>query len=96
ADVAAFPYKSILTSGSMLLSLTFGTPAILPDVGMTREVLGDGEGGRVYDPREPDALSQAIVSSLNQSDDVRTAAANKARAIRWTGMTQIFKELSRR
>ena len=96
ADVAVFPYKSILTSGSMLLSLTFGTPAIIPDVGMTRGVLGDGEGGRVYDPREPDALSKAIVSSLNQGDDVRVAAARKAHAIRWTGMTQIFKELTRR
>ena len=41
ADVAVYPYKKILTSGSLLLALGFGVPVVIPQVGMTRDVLGD-------------------------------------------------------
>lgn len=93
ADVAAFPYKSILTSGSMLLALTFGVPVVIPAVGMIREVLGDGQGGIAYDPTTPKAMERSIIEVLSQGEAAKTAASNKARLARWTGLPAIFNEL---
>ena len=39
ADFSVLPYRNILTSGSLLLSLSFGLPAVVPSRGMIREVL---------------------------------------------------------
>lgn len=95
ADVAAFPYKSILTSGSMLLALSFGVPVVIPSVGMTREVLLDGRGGIAYDAGEPAALGSAIVNILKQGDAAKSAAYQKAQSQIWGGLGRMFSEVLR-
>lgn len=94
ANVAAFPYKSILTSGSMLLALSFGVPVAIPAVGMTREVLGDGKGGIVYDPADPKALETTLLTLLAKGEAAQTEAKAKAQTICWTGIPAIFHELT--
>ena len=60
ADVAAFPYRSILTSGSLLMALSFGVPVVIPEFGMTREHLGlVATGQRAFARHNPSAVMQA-------------------------------------
>jgi glycosyltransferase involved in cell wall biosynthesis len=83
ADVAVFPYRAILTSGSLLMSLSFGLPAVVPAVGMTREVLEGRDAGVLYDGAEGAAGVQAALEALLARKDagtLATAAAN-ARAL---------------
>lgn len=95
ADVSVFPYRSILTSGSLMLSLSFGVPAVLPAVGMTKELLGDGRAGVTYDPKQPKALEHAISDVLDRKDDAKLAAQSLAQSKGWVGMKRIFDELTR-
>jgi glycosyltransferase involved in cell wall biosynthesis len=69
ADVAAYPYRSILTSGSVLLALSFGVPTVVPAVGMTRELLDGTDAGMLYDAASGAvALEQALRSLLARKD----------------------------
>lgn len=72
ADISAYPYQKILTSGSLLLALSYGLPAVVPKVGMTAELLDGREAGRLYDAAigEP-ALEAALRSLLMAKDDGR-------------------------
>lgn len=88
ADVAVFPYARILTSGSLILSLSFGLPAIVPRVGMTGEVLDGTDAGIVYDPEETGALLGALRSLLTRKDNgtidrMADAALARARELDW-------------
>ena len=83
ADIAVYPYRKVLTSGSLLLALSFGVPVVVPDVGMTREVLGSGPGpaGRLYTGAAPE-LEAAIRDLLAEKAAGRLPAmAHNARAI---------------
>jgi glycosyltransferase involved in cell wall biosynthesis len=62
------PFKDILTSGSMMLALSFGKPIIVPDLGHIREVL-DEKGNIVYDPLNNDALFSSIQACLKFDDN---------------------------
>jgi len=69
ADVAVYPYRKILTSGSMLLALSFATPVVVPEVAMTREVLANRDAGVLYDPKAGDeALETALRAILGRKD----------------------------
>lgn len=89
ADFAVFPYRDILTSGSLLLSLSFGLPAILPEGGMARSLLGDGECGMLY-PRAQGAagLTRVMRQMLDLLDAgegpaMAAAASRRAEAETW-------------
>ncbi|NEX47755.1 glycosyltransferase, partial [Pseudotabrizicola algicola] len=70
ADVAAYPYQKILTSGSMLLALSFGVPTVVPNVGMTRDVLDGRDAGRLYDAAGgAPALEAALREVLAAKDE---------------------------
>lgn len=75
ADLAVFPYRNILTSGALLLALSFDLPVVIPEVGMTREVLMGCGAGVMYDGADPAALDQALCNALR---DLRLAAAGPA------------------
>jgi glycosyltransferase involved in cell wall biosynthesis len=67
ADAGVYPYDEVLTSGSVLLALTFGLPCIAPRFGMLSEVIeGEGEaaGGILYDRHDPAGLEGAISEML--------------------------------
>jgi|GEM_PF-1743588 len=80
ADLAVFPYRQVLTSGSLLLALSFGVPAIIPDRGAARRIIDSTGGGRVYDPDDPDGLRDAIHAWLSGSG----SRAGDAAALRST------------
>ena len=83
ADMAVYPYNKVLTSGSLLLALSFGVPVVVPEVGMTAEVLGSGPGpaGQLYTGQAAE-LEQAIRTLLAEKDAGRLAQmGDNARAI---------------
>ena len=64
ADVAVFPFTDILTSGSVLLAMSFGKAIIAPGIGCIPETL-DALGGNLYDPNDEDALAKGLKSILS-------------------------------
>lgn len=64
-DVAVFPYRAILNSGSVHLAASFRVPVILPDEPHLRQQFRDQEWVRYFDPSRP---SDSIADLLAQPD----------------------------
>lgn len=64
ADVVVLPYRDILTSGAVILAMSFGKPVIAPAIGCIPDVL-DSEGSFLYDPSEKDGLDKAMRQVFN-------------------------------
>lgn len=64
ADVAILPYKDILTSGAIILAISFGKPIIAPAIGCIPDIL-DSEGSILYDPSEKEGLLKAMKQVSN-------------------------------
>ena len=59
ADAVVLPYRDFLTSGAVMLAMSFGRPVIAPDAGHIREVVED-RGGFLYDPADPKGLLRSM------------------------------------
>lgn len=81
ADIGAYPYRNILTSGSILLALSYGLPVVTPAVAMTREVLDGTGAGVLYDGAEGAAGLEAALRSLLARRDAQGQQALSAAAL---------------
>ena len=70
ADAVALPFDSVLTSGSAVLAMTFGRAVVAPRMGCLPELIGS-EGGQLYDPADPEGLSAALQTGINDRDRLR-------------------------
>jgi glycosyltransferase involved in cell wall biosynthesis len=75
ADVVIFPYTDILTSGTVLLAMSFGKAIVVPNIGCIPETL-DIQGGFLYDPNDVNGLSRALKNVLS-SDLVAMGRHNR-------------------
>jgi glycosyltransferase involved in cell wall biosynthesis len=96
ADVAALPFRKILTSGSLLLALGFGKPVIVPRVALTEEVL-EGCPSFYFVPGSGDqglenALREALATEL---PGAREAVLERARSFDWDHIGQLTADLYR-
>ena len=68
ANFSIFAFSKILTSGSVIMSLSYGVPAIVPAIGDLQFVVQDGFNGYKYSSREH--LKKVIekVSMLSQEE----------------------------
>jgi beta-1,4-mannosyltransferase len=66
ADVVVYPFKEILTSGSVLLAMSFRKACIAPMLGCVNDVL-DENGAFLYNPEDPDGLSGAMIAASQTS-----------------------------
>lgn len=62
ADVAVLPFAAILTSGSLLLAMSYGTPVVAPRFGALAETAGEADE-LLYDPDDPSGLRGALERS---------------------------------
>ncbi|WP_439691243.1 glycosyltransferase [Curtobacterium sp. SP.BCo] len=62
ADVAAFPYRRVLNSGSLHLAASFGVPAVLPDEAHLRAEFGDEGWVRWFDTADAAASLAAVLA----------------------------------
>lgn len=63
ADIVVLPYRDILTSGAVMLAISFGKPVIVPAIGCIPDVL-DIEGSFLYNTLEKDGLLEAMKLAL--------------------------------
>ena len=83
ADVAVLPFTAVLTSGSAIQALGFGTPLIVPRLGCLPELVAGG-AGLLYDPAAEGALAGALTAA--RSLDLvaaRRAALQRTREFDW-------------
>lgn len=82
-DVMVFSFEKILTSGSVILGMTYGLPIVAPAMGCLPELISP-DAGILYDPDDPTALSDAL-SRIKTMDTQAMGAAAKAIAdtLRW-------------
>jgi len=66
-DAVVFPYQDILTSGSVLLAMSFQKPCVVPRIGCIGEIL-DNRGAFLYDPDNKNGLFQALTDSIKHKD----------------------------
>lgn len=63
ADVVVLPYRDILTSGCLLLAMSFGKALIVPDLGCLSDTL-DRSGGILYNAADENGLLNGMKAIL--------------------------------
>ncbi len=72
ASIVVLPYEHIDQSGVLLLAMGMGKAVIATNVGGIPEVIHDGHTGILVPPRNPDALSAAILSVIENKDRLQS------------------------
>lgn len=67
ADLVVFPYTKALTSGALILAMSFGRACVAPKMGALEDTL-DEDGGFLYDPAAPGALAAALKSASSSRE----------------------------
>jgi glycosyltransferase involved in cell wall biosynthesis len=75
ADILAFPYREIDASGVLMASFPYGKPIVATSIGAFRELLKDGEHGRLVPPEDPSALAAALEEVLGDPARARAMGA---------------------
>jgi beta-1,4-mannosyltransferase len=68
-DLVIFPYRDVLTSGAVLLAMSFGKACVAPRKGCIGEVL-DNDGAFLYEPDDENGLIQAMNSALQKQSQL--------------------------
>lgn len=74
ADVAVFPFRAILNSGSVHLSATLGVPVILPGEPHLRSQFRDEPWVRYYDPEDAAASLADLLAHPDETDHSESMA----------------------
>ncbi len=97
-DALVLPYKEILTSGSIMLGLSFGRPVVVPDLGGMSDVI-DARHGLLYDANSPTGLPDALREIRSGTYDPAQIVAH-ARSFEWSmsarAVVKAVKEHSRK
>ena len=88
-DITVLSYAEVLTSGSAMLSLSFGRPVIAPAIGFMRDVIPP-ECGHLYDNAEPDGLHKAMIDAADKTYDKNTII-EEARKYQWAKTAKIVR-----
>jgi glycosyltransferase involved in cell wall biosynthesis len=62
-DVAVFPRSEPWTSGSLILALSLGVPAVAARLSPYRELLGSGSAGWLFEPGDPESLRASLIEA---------------------------------
>lgn len=83
-DIAVLPYRNILTSGSIVLAMSFGRACIAPQRGCITDMLNDS-GALLYDPNSEDGLLQAMNRAVQKKADLpQMGEYNRQLAEQWS------------
>lgn len=96
-DVAVFPYRDILTSGSVLLAMSFGRACIAPRQGCITETL-DEIGSVLYDPQAKNGLFDALKVAIKHQaelDDMGTHNRQRVESWNWHRIAEMTLDVYR-
>lgn len=83
ADAVVFPYRKTLTSGALILAMSFGRACIAPRLPGMADCI-DEQGGILYDADKDDGLFDALSTAIGQRSTLAgMGATNLARARAW-------------
>jgi hypothetical protein len=80
ADIVVFPFGEILTSGSIILAMSFGKPVIAPRKGCLKDLLD--EKGAIFFNEEPNAFGKALKKALS-ADFASMGECNRKTAMKY-------------
>ena len=78
ADFVVLMYKQILTSGSIILALSFSRPVIAPNLGTIPEIVIDDYNGWLYNSEEDSSLIETMKMCSKLSGSAITGMNNNA------------------
>lgn len=81
ADAFVLARSEVWTSGSLVLALCLGVPAVAARLAPVVDLLGEGEAGWLFEPGDVDSLAQALsraASDPANAAEKRTAARRRA------------------
>lgn len=78
-DAVVFPYRDVLTSGAVVLAMSFGRACIAPRLGCIAETLDD-RGAFLYDPDEPEGLLRALQTAVERRADLPAMGAHNLKS----------------
>ena len=80
ADVVVLPYLRTLSSGAVMLAMSFGKACVAPALGSIADLL-DASGAFLYDPTGEDALGKALSQAYGARERLaRMGAHNREKA----------------
>lgn len=83
ADAVVLPFRDILTSGSLILAMSFGRPVVAPRLGCLAETV-DPDAGILYEPRDLGALRAALEAALGSDlEAMGRRSLESARRLDW-------------
>jgi len=93
SDVVILPFRRILTSGSLILAMSFDKPVIAPRTGGLAEVM-EGAEDLMYDPDDPAALANALrVSTTLDLDELSGRVRIACNRLDWEGISKLTSEI---
>lgn len=83
ADYFVAPFKNILSTGSLILAMSFGRPVIAPRLGCISELV-PSDAGLLYDPTDEHGLDKALMKAIeSDSKSMGARAFEVAKTLDW-------------
>lgn len=89
-DLVVLPYKDILTSGVVILAMSFGKPLIVPEIEFISDIL-DEKGAIFYNPNDTDGLLKAIKHAISLKEKLEEMGKNNfkiAKKMDWDSIAE--------
>ncbi len=90
-DLVVCPYQEFLTSGALLLAMSFAKPCIAPRVGCMNEILSEA-GGFLYDPDSEYGLLQAMNEAISKRTDLKHMGQHNFLSIKKQNWNSVAKK----
>lgn len=95
ADVVVLPYRDIITSGSVLLAMSFGRAVIAPQLGCIPTLI-NGSKALQYDPESTNGLTESMEWAFNHKetiDAIGQANYERASELSWNEIGKVTVEV---
>ncbi|MDZ8110100.1 MAG: glycosyltransferase [Nostoc sp. DedQUE12a] len=96
-DLVIFPYRDILTSGAVILAMSFGRACIAPRKGCIGEVL-DEQGGFLYQIDDKKGLMTAMTSAIEKQHELLSMGQHNfklAQQYNWSSIAKMTADVYR-
>ncbi len=89
ADLVVLPFRQVLSSGSVMLALSYSNPVVCPRLGCLPDLLQDCEGAVLYEAGSREGLAEALRAGRNLDPKLASQAAlNCAVEANWSSIAE--------